>query len=54
MAAPIIAKEDLDDFREQLLNDIKGLLGQQANEPKKWLKSYQVKNMLSETARKYH
>lgn len=46
MAAEIITKEDLQEFREQLLQDIKQLLGTQLNEPKKLLKSYQVKNML--------
>ena len=46
MAAEIITKEDLQEFREQLLQDIKQLLGTQINEPKKLLKSYQVKNML--------
>ncbi|MDP1795695.1 MAG: helix-turn-helix domain-containing protein [Daejeonella sp.] len=46
MAAEIITKEDLQEFREQLLQDIKQLLGAQLNEPKKLLKSYQVKNML--------
>jgi len=46
MAAEIITKEDLNEFRERLLNDIKNLLGKPSEEPKKWLKSYQVKNML--------
>jgi len=46
MAAEIITKEDLNEFRLQLLNDIKGLLGKPTGEPAKWLKSYQVKNML--------
>ena len=46
MAAEIITKEDLQEFREQLLQDIKQLLGTQLNEPKKLLKSYQVKHML--------
>ncbi len=46
MAAEIITKEDLDEFREILLNDIKALLGKSPNEPSKWLKSYQVKNLL--------
>ena len=46
MAAEIITKEDLQEFREQLLQDIKQLLGTRLNEPKKLLKSYQVKNML--------
>jgi len=46
MAAEIITKEDLQEFGQQLLNQIKGLLGQAIEEPKKWLKSYQVKNIL--------
>lgn len=46
MAAQIITKEDLDEFREKLLNDLKGLLSKSPNEPAKWLKSYQVKNLL--------
>lgn len=46
MAAEIITKEDLEQFREKLLGDIKALLVRPAEEPKKWLKSYQVKNML--------
>jgi len=46
MAAEIITKEDLEFFRERLLKDIKELLGKSAEEPKKWLKSYQVKNLL--------
>jgi hypothetical protein len=46
MAAEIITKEDLSEFREKLLEDIKGILGKSTDEPKKWLKSYQVKNLL--------
>jgi hypothetical protein len=46
MAAEIITKEDLQEFGQQLLNQIKSLLGQAIEEPKKWLKSYQVKNIL--------
>jgi len=46
MAAQIITKEDLDEFRDKLLQDLKGLIGNKASEPAKWLKSYQVKNML--------
>lgn len=46
MAAEIITKEDLNEFRKILLNDIKELLGKSPNEPAKWLKSYQVKNLL--------
>lgn len=46
MAAEIITKEDLQEFGKNLLNQIKGILGQAIEEPKKWLKSYQVKNLL--------
>ena len=46
MAATIITKEDLDEFGAKLIAEMKALLGQRPEEPKKWLKSYQVKNML--------
>ncbi len=46
MAAEIITKEDLNEFREILLNDIKEVLGKSPNESPKRLKSYQVKNLL--------
>jgi len=36
----------LEEFGKQLLNQIKGLLGQAIEEAKKWLKSYQVKSIL--------
>jgi hypothetical protein len=46
MAAEIITKDDLDEFREKLLNDIRAIIGIPGDERKKLLKSYQVKNML--------
>jgi len=46
MAAEIITKEDLEQFGQKLLNEIKILLGRPAEDQKKWLKSYQVKNLL--------
>ncbi|MDB5141208.1 MAG: helix-turn-helix protein [Mucilaginibacter sp.] len=46
MAAEIITKEDLNEFREKLLSDIKNIIEKPGEEPRKWLKSYQVKNML--------
>jgi len=42
MEVQIITKEDLEQFGEKLLQDIKGLLGKRSEEPKKYLKSYQV------------
>jgi hypothetical protein len=46
MAVEIITKEDLQEFGKNLLNQISGLLGQSFEQPKKWLKTYQVKNLL--------
>ena len=47
MPAEIITKDDLESFRKLLLNDIEALLsGRSPKENQKWLKSYQVKNML--------
>lgn len=46
MATEIITREDLNEFREQLLADIKALVSKNEHEPKKLLKSYQVKNLL--------
>jgi Helix-turn-helix domain len=46
-AVEIITKEDLSSFRTDLLKDIEQLLnGKSGNEQTKYLKSYQVKNML--------
>ena len=46
MAVEIVTKEDLEVFRERLLQDLKDLFKKKPEEPKKYLKSYQVKNML--------
>ncbi len=47
MAAEIITKEDLQEFGERLLSQMKILISGGSNEePRKFLKSYQVKNLL--------
>ncbi|RFZ89938.1 DNA-binding protein [Mucilaginibacter conchicola] len=46
MALEIITKEDLEDFRIKLLEDIRAIIGNKAPETGKLLKSYQVKNLL--------
>jgi hypothetical protein len=46
MAAEIITKEDLQEFGEKLLNQMRAIMGQATEEPRKFLKSYQVKNLL--------
>lgn len=54
MAVQIITKEDLDAFGEKLIAEIKVLLTKRTEEPKKYLKSYQVKNMLKISAGTLH
>lgn len=46
MATEIITKDDLEAFEQRLFSKIEQLLGNAPPEPKKWLKSYQVRNML--------
>ncbi|MDN3551573.1 helix-turn-helix domain-containing protein [Mucilaginibacter aquaedulcis] len=48
MATEIITREDLTEFGERLVNQIKALLlgGSAEGQPAKYLKSYQVKNLL--------
>ena len=48
MAAEIITVEDLQAFKTELINDIKGLLKELKGQPnKKWLKSYEVRELLN-------
>jgi hypothetical protein len=47
MAAEIITKEDLEEFRKTIISEIAELLnGKNHSTSAKWLKSYQVKNLL--------
>lgn len=46
MAVNILTKEDLQQFKSELLTDIKALLQEAPNKPKKWLKSYEVRELL--------
>ncbi|HAD97730.1 MAG TPA: DNA-binding protein [Cryomorphaceae bacterium] len=47
MAALIITKEDLDQFKLELISEFKEILSVNSNPaPKKWLKSYEVREML--------
>jgi hypothetical protein len=46
MDVHLITKEDLDDFRGKLLQELKDFFSGRTEEPKKYLKSYQVKNLL--------
>ncbi len=48
MATEIITQDDLREFKIELLADIKKLLKQNAgNNQKKWLKSYEVRELLN-------
>ena len=49
MATEIITREDLEAFGEKLMSQMKALLSggsTDGGEPRKWIKSYQVKNLL--------
>lgn len=50
MSAEIITKEDLQEFRKQLLDDIKSLLGNKAKPSKEWLKASEVRTLLEISA----
>ncbi len=48
MAATIITTEDLREFKQELLEDIKSIINQQSGlATKKWLKSPEVRELLS-------
>ncbi|WP_439132751.1 helix-turn-helix domain-containing protein [Polaribacter sp.] len=48
MAATIITTEDFQDFKVELLEDIKAMINHQSGfTPKKWLKSPEVRDLLS-------
>ena len=46
MAIEVLTHEDLNDFRQQLLRDLKDLLNISAQPAKKWLKSPEVRKLL--------
>jgi hypothetical protein len=46
MSKELVTKDDLDEFREKLFQDIKVFFGGTLEKPKKWIKSYQVRNLL--------
>lgn len=47
MAAEIITKEDLIEFEGRLLDKIKKVMGMTTDQPRKWLRSAQVRRMLN-------
>jgi len=50
MSVEVITKEDLQAFRNDLLNDIKGLLVKKIETPKEWLKAAEVRKLLKISA----
>lgn len=47
MAVEILTKEDLNDFRILLLDDIRGILQGKTEQTKQWLKSKEVRKLLN-------
>jgi hypothetical protein len=47
MAVQIITIEDLNEFRSQLLNDLKEIIQSKPQQTKQWLKSNEVRKLLN-------
>lgn len=47
MAVEIITREDLNEFRNQLLNDLKEIILSKPQQTKQWLKSNEVRKLLN-------
>lgn len=52
MAVEILTKEDLNDFRILLLDDIREILQGKTEQTKQWLKSKEVRKLLNITHRR--
>ena len=50
MAIEVITREDLNEFRSLLLNDLKQLIQPQSQQIKQWLKSNEVRKLLNISA----
>lgn len=46
MAIEVITKEDLNEFRSELLNEIKSIINEAPQKRQKWLKSNEVRELL--------
>lgn len=47
MGVEIVTKQDLNDFRTLLLDDIRQIFQNKAEQPKQWLKSSEVRKLLN-------
>lgn len=50
MLIDLITREDLNEFRNLLLNDLKQLIQPQSQQAKQWLKSYEFRKLLNISA----
>jgi len=50
MSVEVVTKEDLQAFRQQLLNDLKALLSFKSNTNREWLRSSEVRKLLKISA----
>ena len=50
MVIEVITREDLNEFRDLLLNDLKEIIVTKPQNQKRWLKSSEVKNLLNVSA----
>lgn len=50
MMVDLITREDLNEFRNLLLNDLKQIIQPQSQQAKEWLKSYEVRKLLNISA----
>lgn len=46
MAVELLTKEDLNQFKTELFSELQQLLQNNSSSPRKWLKSYEVREML--------
>ena len=47
MSLQILTKEDLHQLKNELFQELKNILSGHSNQPRKWLKSYEVREMLN-------
>lgn len=50
MEIDLITREDLNEFRNLLLNDLKQFIQPESQQKNKWLKSYEVRKLLNISA----
>jgi hypothetical protein len=46
MSVELLTKADLQQFKHELFQELRSLIAESPNKPKKWLKSYEVRDLL--------